>query len=147
MCFKQTCVISTAEWYILPLPAAPALTWILWGIVVNTPEGRISRCHFHVWKETSGESPDPILHRRSYLKTAKVRQRENRGWHLCWRWLTMVNGFVYIECFSSLDDHSKLFTVQFYIHPIHTVHLWAALCCSMTITKEWANWPSGLHQG
>ena len=42
----------------------------------------------------------------------------------------MVNGFV--QHFSSLDDHSKHFTVQFYIHThIHTVHLLAALCCSM----------------
>ena len=30
----------------------------------------------------------------------------------------MVNGFVFILHFSSLDDHSKHFTVQFYIHPV-----------------------------
>ena len=43
----------------------------------------------------------------------------------------MISMVCIYSCFSSLDDHSKCFTIQFIaIHPfthIHIVHLWAAL--------------------
>ena len=49
----------------------------------------------------------------------------------------MVNGFVFISCYSSLDDHSKLFTVQFLHSPSHThIHSYSASISSTLLFYE-----------